>query len=516
MNIKLIKRLRHPLVWAVLAVFVLALPVLSYPMGRDQAAYANIGRSILGGGTPYLDMWDLKPPPIYYIYAFGIQLFGTGWGAIRALDLLFVPLGMVGLYAVGKRLFSPAIGVWGAFFYGAFYFSETFSSITQSDSLVTIPMIWAVLCAVLAVQSTPRSHSSWGFSMLTGVICGLVLWFKQYQAFFVVALILNHILTRKSHPRALLEDAVCFAIGGIVSAGILFVYFWQMGIFSEMLLIAEGASGYNTRLNDFASVLAQLWHYAQFRWLHWGLLLLFVGAWLPIRLIAKDSTHAQGWRLVGLWLLSGLAFVVAQRLGFDTHWLPMLPALALFGAYSADALVRWINKPAVLWAFVGMVALVPFSATWVKALPYYAGTIDQEAYYRQFPSGDFRVWESLSVVEYLRPRLVAGDTLFTWGFRPEVAYMGQWQPPTRFQFHQPTIARWFPQEWQEENVQTLWAAMPSYVLILQNDNMPWVTGEDKDSNTLLQGYTELNNWLMANYERETQIGEFFVWHRMTP
>ena len=51
--------------------------------------------------------------------------------------------------------------------------------------------------------------------------------------------------------------------------------------------------------------------------------------------------------------------------------------------------------------------------------------------------------------------------------------------------------------------------MPPYALVLQVDYMPWVTGSSDDSNTLLQGYTEMNNWLIANYERDTQIGNFF-------
>ncbi|MCA9907880.1 MAG: hypothetical protein KC519_04465, partial [Anaerolineae bacterium] len=72
---------------------------------------------------------------------------------------------------------------------------------------------------------------------------------------------------------------------------------------------------------------------------------------------------------------------------------------------------------------------------------------------------------------------------------------------------------WYPPAWREENVDLLWAALPPYVLILQVDYMPWVTGSEDDSNTLLQSYTELNNWLIYNYERETQIGNFFIWRR---
>jgi len=80
-----------------LLVLLVAFPVLTYPMGRDQGMYANIGLSILNGGTPFVDMWDIKPPPIYYIYAAGIAIFGRGTEAIRAIDFTLVPLGMLGL-----------------------------------------------------------------------------------------------------------------------------------------------------------------------------------------------------------------------------------------------------------------------------------------------------------------------------------------------------------------------------------------------------------------------------------
>ena len=41
--------------------------------------------------------------------------------------------------------------------------------------------------------------------------------------------------------------------------------------------------------------------------------------------------------------------------------------------------------------------------------------------------------------------------------------------------------------------------------------MPWVTGSNDDLNTLLQAYQELNDWLIYNYELDTQIGNFFLW-----
>ena len=75
------------------------------------------------------------------------------------------------------------------------------------------------------------------------------------------------------------------------------------------------------------------------------------------------------------------------------------------------------------------------------------------------------------------------------------------------------MADWYPADWRQENVDVLWAALPPYVAVLQTDYMPWVTGSHEDSNTLLQEYEELNDWLIYNYERDVQIGNFLFWRR---
>jgi hypothetical protein len=141
------------------------------------------------------------------------------------------------------------------------------------------------------------------------------------------------------------------------------------------------------------------------------------------------------------------------------------------------------------------------------------GQEDQIAYYHHFQGGEFVADESQLMADFLRARVMPGDSLYIWGFRPEVYYLSRLNPPTRFIFQFPLVADWYPEEWQEENVEILWAALPPYVLVLQVDYMPWVTGSHEDSNSLLQDYHELNDWLIYNYERETMIGNFIVWRR---
>lgn len=506
------KRLRSewtaPLALALL-VLLAALPLLTWPLGRDQGMYANIGRSILAGGTPYLDMWDIKPPPIYYLYAASIGLFGPSSAAVRALDLLLIPPALLALAWLGRRLATPGAGLLALLFLGVFYYTETFASLSQSDSLVLLPMTLAACAAYAAARAPRASRAALIGSGLAGLLCGLILWFKHYYVFFVLALVIHQLWARRALPW---REAFAFAAGGLLTGGTLLLYFLSNGMLAEMLIVAQGTAAYNAQGYDLATFVASMAHYLGFRWLHWGPLLIFAALWLPF------GPRGAGWRLVWLWLLAGLTFALIQAKGFDTHWLPMLPPLALLAGSSAAQVIARLGRaqrPAGLLFSLGLLGILIYNI-WLPALPYALGQMTQRDYYARFTAGDFRPAETLDVLEYLRPRIAPGDTIFVWGFRPEIAFLGGWRPATRFQAQFPLVAPWYPADWKDENVAQLWAAMPPYALVLQNDYMPWVTSYDADSNVLLQDYTELNNWLIANYARETKIGNFFVWQRQRP
>lgn len=514
----------HVLHWASLVgiILLMASPVLLYPMGRDQGMYANIARTILAGGVPFVDMWDIKPPPIYYLYALALTLFGTTTAAIRALDLLMIPVGMVAIYGVGRRLgrtqdgdYGHWLGLWSVLMMGAFYFNEQFASLSQNDSLIGVLLIWAIFFTQSALLAVRGSRGEWVNALLVGALGGVILWFKHYNAFFLLAMVAQVIMTRRALP---IKASSGFVVGGLLTGGGLLVFFWAQGMVDEMFIVAEGTAAYNAQGYDFGAFIGNMGNYLYFRWLHWGFLLVCVALWLPMRWLG--GRRGDGWGLIWGMIGAGLAFAFIQAKGFDTHWMPMLPALALLGA---DTLVRLMLAMRRRWGrIVGRVAVmaglvIPLGiladSTWRPALPYITGQIDTPTYYSQFQANDLKPEQSWQVVNYLEQHVAPGDTLFIWGFRPEVYYMGGWRPATRFQAHFPLVAPWYPQAWRDENVAILWAAMPPYALVLEDDYMPWVTDRHEDSHQLLQEYTELNNWYIANYERVGKIGDFILWRR---
>lgn len=74
----------------VLAVWIPA--SVAMPLMRDQGIFAWVGRTILAGGAPYRDAWDVKGPIVHLLYALAFILFGPCEGAIRVVHLLHLAL----------------------------------------------------------------------------------------------------------------------------------------------------------------------------------------------------------------------------------------------------------------------------------------------------------------------------------------------------------------------------------------------------------------------------------------
>lgn len=500
-----------------------ALPILWYPLGRDQSIYATVGVSILQGGLPYLDAWDIKPPAIFYLYSAVIGAFGQTSASPRLLDLILMPVGMWGMFALGQRW--GKLGLWTLGIFGVLYFSDAFVNLSQNDALALVPLIGVAWASLWAGDAPLASRQALLRAGMAGFLAGILVWFKHFYVLLIMALVLAHVMRRGWRAwRDILLEALAFSVGGfVIGVPILFALIAN-GMWEQMLILAQGTVRYNS--SDFASFGLNLLNYAQWRWWYWGagvvlaLIALGFGRSVPVPALSGVSSEAQQatQRVIGAWVLGGLAFLLIQRQGFDTHWMPLLPPLALVaarGAYQLSHVPRFSGawQKAMAWGLSVGLAGILLANTWLPSTAYALGQETQAAYYQRFQANDFKPWESLAIVDYLRPRLAQGDSLYIYGFRPEITYLGAWRHPTRFFSNYGLIDRAYPAEWRQENVNLLWAAMPPYVLVLENDFLPWVNGENADSHSLLQQDTELNNWLMANYERIHKLGDFIIWQR---
>ena len=98
---------------AVLFVVVRALPILSFPLGRDQGTYLTIGQGLLEGKQLYRDLWDNKPPGHLLPVRRHCQLFGKAMWSAAVVDILLLLLISYLLFRFTAPYLGPQFGADG-------------------------------------------------------------------------------------------------------------------------------------------------------------------------------------------------------------------------------------------------------------------------------------------------------------------------------------------------------------------------------------------------------------------
>src|SRR5829696_527787 len=92
---------------ATLALVVRCLSIAE-PLGIDQSLWASAVRGMSRGQLLYRDVWEQRPPGIYWIYLAGFQVFGWTPAAVAWLEILAAACTTVLLVLIGRALAGPA------------------------------------------------------------------------------------------------------------------------------------------------------------------------------------------------------------------------------------------------------------------------------------------------------------------------------------------------------------------------------------------------------------------------
>jgi len=91
----------------VLETLLYAYPALQPFPNIDSGVFLYTAWRILDGEVPYRDIWDHKPPAVFFIDALGLWIGGrSAWG-VWALELLAVAGAVALAYALMRRVFGP-------------------------------------------------------------------------------------------------------------------------------------------------------------------------------------------------------------------------------------------------------------------------------------------------------------------------------------------------------------------------------------------------------------------------
>lgn len=72
-------------------------------MDKDESTFILMGQSIADGYLPYSQLWDLKPPLLFYLFGLIEYIFPDSLAAIRVFGMLFIFGSALLLMAIAKR-----------------------------------------------------------------------------------------------------------------------------------------------------------------------------------------------------------------------------------------------------------------------------------------------------------------------------------------------------------------------------------------------------------------------------
>lgn len=376
-------RLFGALLLALLAAHLCHSGVLWTEEGLPMAA----ARQMALGKTLYRDVWFDKPPLVPAVYL----LWGVRDGVpLRIAGALYDLLACWLAFLAARRLFDEAAGRWAAGLLGFFLIFETASAALPlaADLLMLAPHLAAIWLA--ACRRPLWSGLLAGIAFLCNVKGVFVL---ASCAVFVWPLL----------PLLLAG----FALPCAAAAGVLWVTGAWPSYVDQVWVWSSRYAGSSHVANPVANGALRTLNWLGFH----GALLLGVG-------LDWCRTRRLRWKILA-WALLSLAGVVMGWRFFPRYYFQLLPVLVIAAAAGfSRARPRW-------WIAAGVLLLIPA----IRFGPrYYLLAAGRSEHWADTAMDS----ESRSAAALVRRDARPGDTLFVWGFRPDLFVHTGLPAATRF------------------------------------------------------------------------------------
>jgi len=515
-----------------------ALPNLRYPLGRDQATYSVMGDGLLHSQLLYRDLWDIKPPGIFYIYAVIVKVFGHVMWSVGVIDILWLLSISACIFYFAKRyLGAPAAAiavVSNALWHGSWGYVHA----AQAETFITLFVLLAYFILI------SRQREKWIGNFTVGLIFGAAFWVKYNAAlFFPVLTFLPYMDMSRfdDHPRRFtlsVPGRVWFQRTTVIVAGFLFavaavpIYFWAVGAWTFM------KDGHFAIVPLYGSMFLQYMHH------YWSFALTVtrnvLGPWTEA---ACAAALAIAWarrevRIIApvvAMVAAGFATTASQpRLSsysFETAYpfIAMLWGYVIVKLYEAFAHVRksllqrgWRLAGVLLWLVAADVVYYPLPGYADGIADDYSGLAawmhdpaDSYKHYSfQFPLE--KLHDQMVIIDYLREHSRPDDGVYVWGTAPLINFLTPRPSPSRFMVNHPLISPWGPVWWRQDLIGELHRQPPRFIIVERHDQIPLVTLNNDDSEQCLRTFPTLASFIAARYESVKNLDDFEIYRLKQP
>ena len=514
-------------------VFLRALPNLRYPIGRDQATYCVIGQGLLRGQLLYRDLWDIKPPGIFYIYMVIVRVFGHVMWSIGLVDIIWLLTISTCIFYFAKRYLGAPAAVVAMASNALWHCSFGYIHAAQSETFITLLVFIAYFTLMSAQQE------NWRGNFVVGLVCGAAFWVKYNAApFFPVLIFLPYVdLSRfDEHPRRLslaipwrvwLRRTMVIVAGFLIMIVAVLAYFWGVGAWPAL------KEGHFEVLPRYGSMFVpHMRHYPRFAL---SVIRTNLGMWTEVAFGA--ALVIAWWRRdvriiapVVIMAVAGFASTASQpRLSsysFETSYpfFAMLWGYVFLKFYEGLKQIRklfaqrsWRAAQVLLWFVVAEVVYYPLPGYVFDIAEDYKGFAawahDADGSYQRysFPFYLEKLHDQITIIDYLRKNSAPSDGVYVWGTAPLINFLTPRPNPSRFVANHALISPWGPAHWRQDLITELAQKPPRFIVVERHDAIPPVTLNYDDSEQCLKKYPALASFISGRYESVSNLNDFEIY-----
>jgi Dolichyl-phosphate-mannose-protein mannosyltransferase len=511
--------------WRILAlglVLLMALPNLSYPIGRDQATYCVIGRGLLDGARLYRDLWDNKPPGIFFLYAAIVKIFGPAMRCIGLLDILWLLAISVCVFRFTEQSLGKATAFLGVLANAVLHIRAGYWDAGQPETFLMLLVFGSYFLLCGRNRHAKLKETGAGF------LFAAAFWIKYNAVTFLPFLLLAACLkTDQSGCRApgltlrttciqwvssTCRFALGFLLGSVlVVSGCLFSGSWSAFAEEQFQVLPRYAAMASAGIPRY-------WAWAVGRIEFW-LGLWAVCAALAAVIIAWRRSHLSRLAPALVGAAAGFAALAMQVRYQPYYFETCYPFFAILWAYVIIQAYEGVR--ALAWYFANRNWQIARVLTWVVAANLFAlwlpgpvtRLVTNYQAFNQWRQGPARFYSSYSWpgaaedlrhvlrgVDYLKHHPAPSNGVYVWGNEPLIYYLSDHRPPVRFVWNLALIAPWRMPGWRHELIRRISQVSPRYIIVARDDEVHDLSGTWQDSAQALQAFPALADYLRRLYQ----------------
>jgi len=493
-----------------IVVLIVLLPISSLNMPfvrRDSGVFLYSGWRILNGEVPYRDIWDNKPPVIFYINAAGLAISGGSRWGVWLMELISLSCAAL----IGLKLLNKVFGRLPALLSSCLW-ALTLIGIISGGNYATeyaLPMQFA--CLWLTYESEKKEAYSWR-GYLIGVLCGLAFLTKQNTIGIGIAVILHNLITRlrpTSWKKALV-DSFLIILGGITSLVGIVSWMAVQGVtqqFWEAAFVYNfvySSSSFLSRVKSIATGMFYLSTLTLLALTGWGVSLLGLKS---NKLHLRQTIDPGAASLLSIGLIDlPIEVIMASISGFSFrhYYMSLLPVYAVFAGFGFWLFFSQLSYPPIsrkikrmLTICIAVMFVIPVVGAGIALVKDTHYISDRGIAYNE-------------VISYVKLHTSEDDFVLIWGAETGINYVTQRRSPSRFVYQFPLYqAGYADQKIIEEFLGDIIQHQPPIIIDTQNSDMPifdfGITSPEisNDLQFLQSNYKEVNKfgpWVVYEYD----------------